>query len=383
LPLKDCNLFFEDHGPEEFEQLLRAARSHKAITGESRRQSMYQAEERGFRVGYGRRQYQIKGIQQGPTQLKATIKASSDLNNSSKAFELTTIDLYSSRSRAWFAGLCSSLFNEPEGLIKQDIVKLMTLVEEYREPAKIEDEEKVIITPQDRKLALGFLENPEIFQEILDDFVTMGVSGEETNKLVGYLAATSRKLADPLSIMIQSRSAAGKSTMQDAILNLIPEEEYEKYTRMSDQALFYKGEESLMNKVLAIEEAEGMGGAAYAIRNIQSAKQISLAVTGKDPARGKMETQEYTVKGPVCVMITTTATDIDQETASRFIFLTIDESMAMTEAIHRVQREAETLEGLIRDRKQDRIITKHHTAQRILHPLSVVNPFARYLTYPA
>ncbi len=37
----------------------------------------------------------------------------------------------------------------------------------------------------------------------------------------------------------------------------------------------------------------------------------------------------------------------------------------MTEAIHRMQRQAETLEGLIRDKKQENIIRKHHTAQRI------------------
>ena len=83
---------------------------------------------------------------------------------------------------------------------------------------------------------------------------------------MGYLAATSRKLSDPLSVLIQSRSAAGKSTLQDAILALIPDEDYVKYTRITDQALFYKDEDSLVNKILPIEEAEGMGGAAYSIR---------------------------------------------------------------------------------------------------------------------
>ncbi|MCP3954684.1 MAG: toprim domain-containing protein, partial [Desulfobacterales bacterium] len=198
LPAKDCNLFFKDHGPEEFEQLMQNARPQKTLVGESKRQSMYQVEERGFRVGYNRRQYQIKGIQKGGTQLKATIKASSDLNNSSKEFELTTIDLYSSRSRAWFAKLCAHLFGEPEALIKQDIVKLMTLVEEYQPSAETKNEEKVIITPQDKKLALAFLRNRDIFSQLLQDFDTLGVTGEEINKLVGYLAATSRKLADPL-----------------------------------------------------------------------------------------------------------------------------------------------------------------------------------------
>jgi len=35
------------------------------------------------------------------------------------------------------------------------------------------------------------------------------VVGEEINKLVGYLAAVSRKLDEPLAIIIQSTSAAG------------------------------------------------------------------------------------------------------------------------------------------------------------------------------
>ncbi len=221
-----------------------------------------------------------------------------------------------------------------------------------------------------------------MFDEILSDLETTGVTGEETNKLVGYLAAVSRKLDEPLSVLVQSRSAAGKSTLQDAILSLVPDEDYVKYTRITDQALFYKDQDSLVNKILAIEEEVGMGGAAYSIRNIQSSKKITVAATGKDPGTGKMKTEEYTVNGPVAVMITTTAAELEGETASRFLFLTIDESSKMTDAIHRMQREAETLEGLVRKKRSEHIIRKHHTAQRLLKPLAVVNPFADYLSYP-
>ncbi|MDY6973789.1 MAG: DNA primase, partial [Thermodesulfobacteriota bacterium] len=70
------------------------------------------------------------------------------------------------------------------------------------------------------------------------------------------------------------------------------------------------------------------------------------------------------------------------ETASRFLFLTIDESSQMTQAIHRMQREAETLEGLINKKQSEKIIKKHHTAQRLLSPLAVANPFSKYLSYP-
>ena len=54
----------------------------------------------------------------------------------------------------------------------------------------------------------------------------------------------------------------------------------------------------------------------------------------------------------------------------------------MTEAIHRMQRHAETLEGLVIKKKSEHIINKHHTAQRLLKPLAVVNPYSEYLRYP-
>ncbi len=54
----------------------------------------------------------------------------------------------------------------------------------------------------------------------------------------------------------------------------------------------------------------------------------------------------------------------------------------MTAAIHRKQRTAHTLEGLIRRTRSEAVTKKHHTAQRLLKPLAVVNPFAEYLSYP-
>ena len=57
-----------------------------------------------------------------------------------------------------------------------------------------------------------------------------------TNKLVGYLAAVSRKLDQPLAIIIQSSSAAGKTSLMDAILAFVPPEDQVKYSAMTGQA---------------------------------------------------------------------------------------------------------------------------------------------------
>ena len=382
LPDKDVNIFFKRHTPEEFEALLKKGNPQSLEQSDKvskRRQSLYKETEHGFIVGYGQRQYEIKGIQRGDTQLKATVKASTELAGS-LPFELSTIDLYSSRSRIWFAKLCADLFTAAQELVKEDIGRILNLVEDYKPQKKETAANKP--TKAQKEQALRFLKGKNIFSEILADLETLGVTGEETNKLVGYLAAVSRKLDEPLSVLIQSRSAAGKSTLQDAVLSLVPDEDYVKYTRITDQALFYKEEDSLVNKILAIEEEVGMGGAAYSIRNIQSSKKITVAATGKDPGTGKMKTEEYTVNGPVAVMITTTAAELEGETASRFLFLTIDESSKMTQAIHRMQRQAETLDGLVLKKKSDHIIKKNQNAQRLLKPMAVVNPFTRYLSYP-
>ncbi|WP_168428311.1 hypothetical protein, partial [Erwinia amylovora] len=78
-----------------------------------------------------------------------------------------------------------------------------------------------------------------------------GVVGEASNLLTGYLAATSRKLDKPLAVLIQSSSAAGKSSLMDAVLGLMPEEERVQYSAMTGQSLYYLGETSLQHKILA------------------------------------------------------------------------------------------------------------------------------------
>jgi DNA primase catalytic core len=383
LPVKDVNLYFKRHTPEEFESLLKQANPkslEQSVNVNNRKQTLYQETEHGFIVGFGERQYQIKGIQRGDTQLKATVKASADVTGN-LPFELTTIDLYSSRSRIWFAKLCADLFGAAEELVKEDVGRLLTLMEDYKPKARQQNIAEP--TKEQKAAAMAFLKNPQLFDEILADLETLGVVGETTNKIVSYLAAVSRKLPKPLSVLIQSRSSAGKSTLQNAVLSLVPDEDHEKYTRVTDQALFYKEEDSLVHKILAIEEDAGVGGAAYSIRNIQSAGKITVAATGKDPGSGKMKTEQYTVKGPVAVMLTTTAAELDQETASRFIALSIDESSQMTRAIHEKQRRARTLTGLVQRTQSAAIIAKHHTAQRMLRPVAVVNNFDQYLSYPS
>ena len=197
--------------------------------------------------------------------------------------------------------------------------------------------------------------------------------GEETNKRIAYLAAVSRLLEKPLAIVVQSASSAGKSSLMEAVLDFVPEEQRESYTAMTGQALFYMGQKNLKHKILAIREQRGADAASYPLKLLQSEGKLNIASTGKDPVSGKLVTHDYEVEGPVMLFLTTTAHEVDEELLNRCIALTVNEDREQTRAIHRRQREARTIEGHLLRRKRAKLVRLHRNAQRLLRPITVVN----------
>jgi len=166
------------------------------------------------------------------------------------------------------------------------------------------------------------------------------------------------------------------------VLAFVPEEERIQYSAMTGQALYHMGEMDLKHKVLAIVEEEGAARASYALKLLQSEGALSIASTGKDPSTGKLVTHQYRVEGPVMIFLTTTAIDLDEELLNRCLVLSVNEDREQTQAIHKLQREQQTLEGLIRKQQRREIIRRHQNAQRLLKPLFVANPRAPELTFP-
>jgi len=233
----------------------------------------------------------------------------------------------------------------------------------------------------ERKEAEAFGNSPDLIERILADFETCGLVGEEPNKLLAYLAATSRKTDEPLSVLVLSSSGAGKTALQDTALQFVPPEELVKLTSLSGKALFYKDREALKHKVLSLEEGDGAQEATYAIRNLISAGELVIESTIKDLGTGRLTTMENRVEGPTSVFITTTDPETDPETKSRFFVTSIDEGREQTRKILAFQRQRQTLEGLSGNMAADAILKRHRNFQRLLKPVAVVNPFADRLAY--
>jgi DNA primase len=352
------------------------------------------------------RRWRVRGL---PKNLAVgVLKVNVMVSDEHGGFHVDTLDLYAARARAVFVqqamielGTASHVAMNgaasiPEGLLKLDLGRVLLKLEGLQDEAIAEAMKPkgsggagadasalalAAMTDADRAEALALLQSPNLLTRIVADFEACGVVGEQTNKLVGYLAAVSRLLERPLAVLIQSSSAAGKSSLMDAVLACVPEEARVKYSAMTGQSLFYMGETNLKHRILAIAEEEGASRASYALKLLQSEGELTIASTGSDPATGNLITQQYRVEGSTMLMMTTTAIDIDEELLNRCLVLTVDENRAQTAAIHRLQREKRTLAGLAQKQTKQTLLKAHQNAQRLLRPIAVVNPYAESLTF--
>lgn len=332
----------------------------------------------------GDRRYRVRGLKKNlafDVLLKVNV-----LIARGESFHVDTLDLYSVRARGGFIAQAAAELNLHEDVIRHDLGKVLRKLEELQERAieqTLQPQDPVLAIPQEEaQAALTLLQDPKLLDRILADFTRCGVVGEETNKLIGYLAATSRKLEAPLAVMVQSSSAAGKSSLMEAVLAFMPAEDKVQYSAMTGQSLFYMGAMDLKHKILALAEEEGAARASYALKLLQSEGVLSIASTGKDPETGKLVTHEYRVEGPVMIFSTTTAIDHDEELLNRCLTLGVDESREQTRAIHQLQRQKRTLEGLFARQAKSELLKQHQNAQRLLKPLAVRNPYADALTFP-
>jgi DNA primase catalytic core len=335
-----------------------------------------------FGEGEDARRYRVRGLAKN---LAVDVLKVNLMVAQNEAFHVDTLDLYAAKARAAYVAQAAQETGVRDAILKADLGRVLLALEGLQDEniqKTLQPELQAQMVEAERSAALALLQSTDLVSRILSDFTACGLVGEETNKLVGYLAAISRKLDKPLGVVIQSSSAAGKSSLMDAVLSFVPDEEKVKYSAMTGQSLFYMGETNLKHKALAIVEEEGASRASYALKLLQSEGELTIASTGKDPQSGNLITQQYRVEGPVALLFTTTARDLDEELMNRCLVLAVDEGREQTRAIHERQRNRRTLDGLIAKREREVLITLHQNAQRLLRPLDVLNPFAAFLTFP-
>lgn len=294
-------------------------------------------------------------------------------------------DLYTAKSRASFTYRAANRLEIPSAKIDEDLDALIPMLETLLAEGKNKSEKPKgppPISETEKQEAMRLLKSKNLINRLAVDLETVGYVGEERNKQLGYLIATSRKLPKPLSAIIRSESGAGKSYLMECVAELMPEEEVQYFSRLTPQSLYYMGENELVHKLLIVDERDGSEEAEYPIRTLQTRRKLTLAVPMKDASSGKIKTTMLTINGPIAYMESSTQQTINPENLNRCFELYLDSTQKQTALIMSRQRKARTLSGLNQDSKKETTLRVHRNAQRLLRPLNVVIPFADKISFP-
>jgi hypothetical protein len=295
-----------------------------------------------------------------------------------------SLDLYLARARNAFAQAVERAVGTESARVERDLVRIVERleIERDRQLTRQAAKTETVMSEEERRLGMDLLNDEKLFTRIIDDLSSLGYVGEDLNKQLLYLCASSRKRNNPLSVLILSQSASGKSYLVDCVRRLMPEDEVIAVTSLSDQALNYLSD--MEHKFLILGEAMHSENIEYQIREMLSGKELSRLVVEKDPETGRMESRMMKIKVIVSSVMGSTVGKVNPENASRCFVIHADESREQTELIHAFQRQRKSLEYLASGGgKVKQIIKAHRAAQRLLRNIPVVNDFASFLKFPA
>jgi len=199
--------------------------------------------------------------------------------------------------------------------------------------------------------------------------------GEEQNRKLSLLVAASRLLQRPLGAILRGPAGCGKSALIQATTKALPMSEVLYFSRMTSQSLFFMPKGQLQNKLLVVDEYEGMQDSEYAIRTMMSSQTLSLAITVREGGRVPV-TRTIEIPATVSVMVSTTGS-INSENLSRFIEMRLD---ASPDQNHRVMK-ALAKERQATGKEAEEDITALQNISQLLKPCGVTIPYADRLIY--
>ena len=293
------------------------------------------------------------------------------------------VDLYNDNQTSKFARTLAGKLEVGLTVTEASLSELTDLLEGWRlAEIKKQGEEEVRIQPlteEQESAAIEKLKTPGLMQWTGEQLGASGIIGEEKNRMILYVAMTSRLLESPISVFCLARSGVGKSYLQERVAACMPDHSKLENTQFTENSFYYFGRKELSHMIVLIEDMDGAQNVLFPIRELQSKKRISKTVTEKD-RNGKLKTRTVIVEGPVSVIGSTTKETLYEDNANRSIMIHLDDSR---EQDARVNAHTQALDAAqVDDERQQRAQQELQHMQRMLRPIKVVNPYAPLISLP-
>lgn len=294
------------------------------------------------------------------------------------------VDLYEDKQVERLCKEVAEKLQLRKDLLEADLYKLTDLLETHIEKqlqqTSPEQPTIQVLTVKERTELESFAKKPKLIKRLNELLGQTGIVGEERSRIFLLVIAISHKMPETLHALIQGSSGSGKTRLLKQISDCMPKESVTKLTRLSDKVLYNFPEQYFMNRLLCLEDIDGLSEEAeFAFRELQSNGELNSATSIKLES-GQITSGQKTVKGPIASLACTTRGEIYEDNMSRVFLIAVDESAEQTKRIIGYQNKKAA--GLIDGQKENETKSFIQKFVRLLKPYSVINPFAGQLQLP-
>jgi len=294
------------------------------------------------------------------------------------------LDLYDYNQVEKTCKLAAQKLGLSAAAIEGDLQDLSYLLEQYRDEKREGKEAKkavkISVPAATASTCIEFLKSENLIERINELIGKAGIVGEETNRILLFIIASSYKMPDTLHALIQGSSGSGKTRLLKVISQLMPEEDVKRYTRVTDNSFYNQDEYFFVNKLVCFEDLDGLKeDAQLAVRELQS-NEILISSTSIKDKNGQISGGERIVRGPIASMSCTTKGEIYEDNVSRSFLIAVDESREQTLKV--IQYQNQEAAGLIEKEAQKKVKAFLQNCMRMLRPYQVINPYANKIYLP-
>ncbi|PWW19221.1 DNA primase [Chryseobacterium sp. AG844] len=228
--------------------------------------------------------------------------------------------------------------------------------------------------------ATEFLSQKDLLKNLNQLIEQSGIIGEENSRLLLFLITISYLNKSPLHGIVQGSSGSGKTHIISRIADLMPQEDVLRFTRITESSLYNWGEFDLFQKIIIIEDLDGLKeDALYALREFISNQVLRSSVTIKDK-KGNNKSSHKIVKGQFSSLSATTKGETYEDNMNRSFIVAVNESEEQTERIIHYQNRRNA--GEIDKSQEQKAISQMQSIVRNLKHYEVVNPYATQIQLP-
>jgi DNA primase len=324
--------------------------------------------------------YILGGISKQLDNLKVMLQVENERGFKSR----NRIDLYEDKQVEKVSKDIAERLLLNQSMLVQDIYTLTELLEQYRDQTQsqseaIEQTHKTL-TPSERAEAITFLKQAKTIKKLNELLSKTGIVGEERNRIFLFLIALSYKMKDPLHALVQGSSGSGKTKIVRQISDCMPAEQVTRFTRISDKALYNFPQYYFKNRLLIIEDVDGLSEEAeLSFRELQSSGELRSGMSIKQD-NGNVTAGAKIVNGPIASMSCTTKGEVYEDNMSRVFLIAVDESLEQTKRI--IQYQNKKASGSINTTEEEKAKEQIQNIIRSIEAKPVVNPFAEKIQLP-